>query len=91
MPELHHEGAAANSARSRSVITHANAPEPNASTVTDNPSGAISALSHSQNEVIATLQAKTLESIRAEMFLGGIILFDLFEVASKFAVGRAIL
>ena len=79
MLELPYEGAAANSARSRSVITHANAPELNASTVSDNPSGAISALNHSQNEVIATLPAKTLESIRAEMFLGGIVLFDLFE------------
>lgn len=55
-----YEGAAANSARSRSVITQANAPELNASTVSDNPSGAISALSHCQNEVIAALPTKNI-------------------------------
>lgn len=55
-----YEGAAANSARSRSVITQANAPELNASTVSDNPSGAISALSHCQNAVIAALPTKNI-------------------------------
>lgn len=55
---IDYEGAASNSARNKSVMTQANAPEQNASTVSDNPSGAISALSHCQNAVIAVLRQK---------------------------------